>query len=118
MSVSKRQFSLGLVIAAAVCAAVFAIGGRAPVAGPTETVRPAAQPGPQEPKEPSEVRIVGPVPTYWAKTSDFDRAPATAQLCRRARKAAERPGAGASSMTFWWRRCSEQSRSSKCRQLP
>ena len=28
-----------------------------------------------------------------------------------ARKAAVIPGAGASSMTFWWRRCSEQSRS-------
>jgi hypothetical protein len=24
------------------------------------------------------------------------------------------PGAGASSMTFWWRRCSEQSRSNRC----
>jgi len=79
MSVSKKQFSLGLVIAAAVCAAVYAIGGRAPVEGPTETVRPAAQADPQEPKEPSELRIVGPVPTYWAKTADFDSAAATAQ---------------------------------------
>ena len=28
------------------------------------------------------------------------------------------PGAGASSITFWWRRCSEQSRSKRCTALP
>ena len=28
------------------------------------------------------------------------------------------PGAGASSITFWWRRCSEQSRSNRCRTVP
>ncbi len=28
------------------------------------------------------------------------------------------PGAGASSITFWWRRCSEQSRSNRCTTLP
>src|SRR6202007_1610990 len=28
------------------------------------------------------------------------------------------PGAGASSITFWWRRCTEQSRSNKCTTLP
>ncbi len=28
------------------------------------------------------------------------------------------PGAGASSITFWWRRCSEQSRSNRCTALP
>ena len=36
---------------------------------------------------------------------------ATAQTA--ARVAASMPGAGASSMTFWWRRCSEQSRSKR-----
>jgi hypothetical protein len=79
MTVTKKQFSLGLVIAAVVCAGVYAIGGRTAVERPTETVRPAAQRDPQEPREPSELHIVGPVPSYWAKTSDFDGAPATAQ---------------------------------------
>ena len=35
-----------------------------------------------------------------------------------ARISAVMPGAGASSMTFWWRRCSEQSRSNRCTALP
>ena len=35
-----------------------------------------------------------------------------------ARTSSVMPGAGASSMTFWWRRCSEQSRSNRCTTLP
>ena len=34
------------------------------------------------------------------------------------RCASDRPGAGASSITFWWRRCAEQSRSNRCTTLP
>ena len=58
---------------------------------------------------------------------EFDRAGAhiahgLGRLDRRAvtaaRVASSMPGAGASSITFWWRRCSEQSRSNRCTTLP
>jgi hypothetical protein len=35
-----------------------------------------------------------------------------------ARRSGVMPGAGASSTTFWWRRCTEQSRSNRYTQLP
>jgi len=35
-----------------------------------------------------------------------------------ARRSGVIPGAGASSSTFWWRRCTEQSRSNRCTTLP
>ena len=46
------------------------------------------------------------------------RAAATAASPMTARMAGVMPGAGASSTTFWWRRCSEQSRSNRCTALP
>jgi hypothetical protein len=49
-----------------------------------------------------------PAPTYFTA-----RAAATAARPIWARISGLRPGAGASSSTFWWRRCTEQSRSNR-----
>ena len=46
------------------------------------------------------------------------RAAATAASPIAVRRCAVMPGAGASSITFWWRRCTEQSRSNSDTQLP
>ena len=45
-------------------------------------------------------------------------AASTAALPIAARTSAGMPGAGASSITFWWRRCRLQSRSNRCTTLP
>ena len=49
-----------------------------------------------------------PAPTYFTAF-----AAATAASPMRWRTASVMPGAGASSSTFWWRRCTEQSRSNR-----
>jgi len=61
MSVTRKQFMLGMILAAAVCAAVYAFG-----------VRQVSRPAPDLVKaETSENKIV---PTFWARTSDFETA--------------------------------------------
>ena len=49
-----------------------------------------------------------PAPTYLTARA---AATAASPICRRS--ASVMPGAGASSSTFWWRRCTEQSRSNR-----
>ena len=56
--------------------------------------------------------------TVPALTYPISLAKATASRCRACRISSSRFGAGAISMTFWWRRWSEQSRSKRCTTLP
>ena len=85
--------------------------GARPAAGCSSPgTRPARPPSPVEAVASAEpvatMNSTVPAPTY-----PIASAARRAASCRVRRTSSDRPGAGASSTTFWWRRCTEQSRS-------